>query len=125
MLMQINKLYGVDRLVIKASSLWDLQNSAIHFYKRKYFFNPIYIYIYMCVCVSIYTVLQMRKKLFFVFHYLIVVSNNLFQAIKLYIILLTFLQKGILKSPIHFENRVILLLFVIGNASLTKVDTIV
>ena len=32
MLMQINKLYGVDCLVIKASSLWALQNSAIHFY---------------------------------------------------------------------------------------------
>ena len=42
-----------------------------------------------------------------------------------YIILLAFLQKGILKSPIHFDNWVVLLLFVIGSTSLTKIDTIV
>ena len=82
MLMQINKLCGIDRLVIKASSLWALQNSAIH-----------------CVCVCVHIrCLWMREKLFFVFHYPIVLSNNLFQDIKLYIILLAFLQKGIIKS---------------------------
>ena len=77
------------------------------------------------MCVSAYTLFKNEEKTFLCFHYRMVLSNNLFQDIKLYIILLAFLQKGILKSPIHFDNWVVLLLFVIGSASLMKIDAIV
>jgi hypothetical protein len=54
------------------------------------------------------------------------VAKHLFHDIKPYAILLFFFStNNILKSLINFDNWVVLLLFVIGSASLTKVDAIV
>jgi hypothetical protein len=55
------------------------------------------------------------------------VAKHLFHDIKPYAILLFFFfsTNNILKSLINFDNWVVLLLFVIGSASLTKVDAIV
>ena len=56
------------------------------------------------------------------------VAKHLFHDIKPYAILLFFFSfstNNILKSLINFDNWVVLLLFVIRSASLTKVDAIV